>query len=508
MRDLFPILVIILILGLLGGFSWLTNNPDSPWLEKAQEWPVVGELAKKMREAYLGPDDASSDGAESVASNGSPAARGAGTSRRAPSRTGPNPVNSPESLPIPEGADGLTGGFTPMRPAPSSEAPAPTPPPQAAEPRAVKQWNWFLPGQPVLEKPTAGAKVLTRLKSLAYLPVFTLDGTWREAHFDGRDGWLDSTWQPSFSREDGRRGWRRERADSRWVINKESLRSAFEILGSDAPQKEVGDYRLYTDVDDILLLAWLEGAAEVAEQAFFARYGRVPSKAPEHAILLFARTEDYQRFTRENSRVPLSGHAGHAGAGYVALTAERHGSEAVVQTLIHEIGHILTRRALSARLPPWLLEGLASDLGYFWTEQDLYSPRRRRGGGSIAVFGGFQARALRLQKLMKQGELPHLVQVLRLNRESFYSEQSSVNYGVSTFFIRYLLDGEDGALAPGFLEFLDLIAEGKPSDLAALVGRSGEELNDGLRRFIEAEAAIVEQRKLGLLGPRGGIVIQ
>ena len=54
MRNALLFTFILLLLAGLGTFAWVSNNPESPQLERAQDWPLVGGLARIIREAYLG----------------------------------------------------------------------------------------------------------------------------------------------------------------------------------------------------------------------------------------------------------------------------------------------------------------------------------------------------------------------------------------------------------------------------------------------------------------------
>lgn len=56
MRVFLLKLLLLLVLALLAGFAWLTGHPDAPWLEQAEEWPVVGSLVGRFRKAYLPPE--------------------------------------------------------------------------------------------------------------------------------------------------------------------------------------------------------------------------------------------------------------------------------------------------------------------------------------------------------------------------------------------------------------------------------------------------------------------
>ena len=44
-----------LLIGLGAGFAWLTRHPETPWLDRAASWPVVGGLADRFRAAWRAP---------------------------------------------------------------------------------------------------------------------------------------------------------------------------------------------------------------------------------------------------------------------------------------------------------------------------------------------------------------------------------------------------------------------------------------------------------------------
>ncbi len=52
MRDLIARGLLLLIVALLAGFAWLTRHPESPWIDRAAEWPAIGGLADRFRTAY------------------------------------------------------------------------------------------------------------------------------------------------------------------------------------------------------------------------------------------------------------------------------------------------------------------------------------------------------------------------------------------------------------------------------------------------------------------------
>ena len=51
-RNFLPILVLSLFLGAFGAFAYFSQNPDSPWLMKAETWPRVGDWVRQFRQAY------------------------------------------------------------------------------------------------------------------------------------------------------------------------------------------------------------------------------------------------------------------------------------------------------------------------------------------------------------------------------------------------------------------------------------------------------------------------
>jgi hypothetical protein len=44
-----------LLIGLGAGFAWLSRHPETPWLDRAASWPVVGGLAGRFRAAWRAP---------------------------------------------------------------------------------------------------------------------------------------------------------------------------------------------------------------------------------------------------------------------------------------------------------------------------------------------------------------------------------------------------------------------------------------------------------------------
>lgn len=540
MRTVGPILLILLLLGLFGGFAWLTRNPETPWLEKAEEWPFVGELASRFRTAYLGPaarrDDASENGAkesERVASRepdrrsrsqrpartaerGEPASRETTTPEEplrifvdVPPETSDDvivPPEPPDSVIVPPKAGEsvivpaarVTGRFTFETRAPREL--------QGIDglPYKIREWIWCLPGNRILADVESGSGVppegdkrgmaQEQLSSMAYLPVLGRQGVWAQVMYRGRRGWIDTSWEPPYKRRKAGRGILRHRYEPVRASDSQRLKQARKILGMDRPPRALGAYTLYTDVEDEEVLGFLYLAAGTAEDAYFARYGRLPSGNPKRSVVLFARRDDYRRFTRESTN--LSGNeGGHAGRGVLAFFAEGRSSQALARTLIHEIGHLLNDRAIALLLPPWLEEGMASDLGSVWVEG---TPDESTAWSDVWSFiiNGPDLSLLRVASTHEARRLPSVGVLMSLDRKTFHSSPAYA-YAHSATFVRYLLDSEDAGRGEPFRTFLKRVAGGydaTPALLLRQLDTDVEKLDERFRTWLLAEAESVRQR--------------
>ena len=87
----------------------------------------------------------------------------------------------------------------------------------------------------------------------------------------------------------------------------------------------------------------------------------------------------------------------------------------------------------------------------------------------------------------KAGRLRPLPQLMALDWDEFVRQNGELSYAQSSFFIRYLLQGEQGALAPGFRAFLQEVSNGSPPEAEALrvkLGRSWPMLEAGFRLWV------------------------
>jgi hypothetical protein len=522
MRRIVPYIVLLGAVGLLAGFAWFTQHPDTPWMEKAQEWALVGRLAAALRQAYLGP--AASGAPEAAQGEGAPA--GETTARRPRRRPAPPPeppraVEEPIHLPAsarpaaretpssrdaPSG-EGGTGGPVPAPEATAKPPPRPRPPTRRSPPiqYLAEEWVWFLPGQRIRSAAAAEAPEQALLEALAWLPVLRRSGVWAEVVYRGEKGWIDTSWQPPHRRRGAKRGLLRHRYEPVQGSDPWRLEKARKVLGIDRPAVKVGAYDLYTDVEDETLLDFLDSAAVAAEEAYFARYARLPSGDPLRSAILFARERDYRRFS-ESANLASDVHVGYAGRGILTFYAEGQPRQELARTLVHEIGHLLNDRAVAWQLPPWLEEGMATDLGSVWVEGSrlVESPLGSGARWSLEIQAP-EGRFLILGEALENGRLPPLGVLLTLDRETFYqADVISYAYAHSFAFIRYLLDGEQGRHAEAFRGFLKRIASGRGADLLKLLETDLDELDRGFRTWLEAEV----ERHRGRLEKRASELVQ
>lgn len=537
LKAVLPPLALVVFLSLLLGFAWLSQNPDSPHLEKAQEWPVVGSLAQRFREAYLGTgagdaggrggvgdDDSEKDGGETVVvvrmgADGkplrekqlsgeeplevfaSPVSPERGRERSAASRSRRGETREPTSSTgtTEEASTGSTlaealveGSSRKRGSRRKTSAPVVSPAAVVAQEKPAylaQEWTWFLPGQTIRTGPRVEAPARVDLVSMAWLPVLGRRGSWAEVVYDGERCWIDTSWEPPHPKKGARRGLLRHRHEPVRSSDWGDLVRARKILDLDEPTRKLGAYELLTDVKDAELLEFLDHAAVAAEEAYFARFGRLPSGNPGRTVVLFAERGAYREFTGDDS--PVVRHMGHARSGTVVFFAEGESRQELGRTLVHEIGHLLNDRALAWRLPPWLEEGLATDLGSVWVESSGMVRDPLLDQRSF-VLQGPDARLLHLGRILEDKGLPPLAALMSLDYETFHQEGliESWAYAQSVAFVRYLLDGEDRRHRAGFLEFLKKIAGGYGADprlLLKLLDLDLEELERGFRTWLREE---------------------
>lgn len=456
MARFVAVLLSALLVGSTAAVLWAFQNPDAPIVVRAESWPIVGPWATELR------------------------------------RRGPTPFTIPPEGPEEwESADG--GGPDRPRsrrrtaPARGTEADEPLPPltPEGVERITVK------PGIPLLAEPRPGAaRVLVPVR-VAVLKVLERRPGWVKVQYGGQDGWVpDPEWTgpepPLGSDPDPVRPVAGRAPDEPRLMAARGRLAPPETAG------RIGPYLLYTDVRDADRLAFLDRVAAGMDAVYRARYGLAPTGEPAEAVVLFAREADYRSFLREETDIGELPATGHTGYGIVSLYDGGRPADDVGATLVHELTHLLNRRAIGPALPSWLEEGLADDLS-----QSQIDPAGRVVPGTL---GGVTVRAGRriemhgaraaLQNLIQAAEsggLRPFPALLAMDWNDFVRRDAELNYAQSSFFIRYLLQAEQGSLAPAFRSFLADVAEGVPPEperLREKIGRPWPALEAGFRLWL------------------------
>lgn len=442
-RDWLVRILFVSGLAALAGLAWLTRNPDAELLARATELPLIGGVAERFRELY----------------------------RQAPSPT-PGHEPGPEIVYV-EGP-GLA----------------------AEEPDRVigaRPVVWVEEESPLLASPEAGAEEVARTAGIANLRVFDRRGDWYRVRYRGGFGWVhlpgyeESATPPLGSDPEPPRPLPGRPPDP------ERLAAARRLLAQPETVTRVGPYALHTDVADGALHAFLDRVANGVERAYRERYGLAPIGEPAAAVVLFGRRADFVEYQGRETRLHGLGATGVTGGGLVALELEGRPRPEVAATLVHEIVHLLNRRALGPALPGWLDEGLADDLAQSEISEDGTLRPARLGGLTIERWNGWEwrgarAAAIELRRALDQGRLLPLAELLALEWEEFVAPgRSTVHYGQASFWIRHLLDGGDPRLAAGFRAYLLAVASGEPAgpeELRRRLGRGWPELDEAFAAWV------------------------
>lgn len=485
LRNAVPPVVLVLLVGLLAGFAWLSRHPDDPRLGRAEEWPLLGPAIAWVREAYRVPDQ------------------------------DPALVSSDDAVEDPRlGAGTGDGAATGEIPVPAVVGSAPPAPGESAG----SEMLWLAPGSPLRAAPRLDARILSTLERYTALPFTrhfaapSLEGeerpaNWHRVFHEGRFAWVRVV-EP----EPGQPPLGRDPAPVRPVTSltpdPERLDLALRLLGTDRSSGRLGPYLLYTDVTDPYLLQRLSAVAAQIEPIYQHRYGVELVGEPGEAIVVFARRDAYRVFQTAWSDLAGLPAAGHAGAGMLSFFIEGRQFNELVSTLVHELVHLLNRRALGPALPPWLEEGLAEDLT--WAEIDptgrlrpgtwggdrvhTVERRERRAGVIIGdtVTGGLAVyRTLpRFVDTLENGGAPRLDALFDLGWEDFVRTRRQVHYLQAGLFVRFLL--EDREMNPRFRTFLQATAEGRPltaERFRGTFGMSWEEMETRFVAWVATEAS-------------------
>ena len=290
----------------------------------------------------------------------------------------------------------------------------------------------------------------------------------------------------------------------------ERLADVRSAMNDRARETRLGPWTTVTDAPDKDLAPLARVAAHLAE-AFTERYGLRVETPGEQAVALFTNLKDYRTF------LELGGYpnALRTRVGGVDLSARSHVEGGIVGTslrdgpklarihLVHELTHLLQRRAFPGPLPRWLSEGMAEDLAWCRVDEagrlqlgSIQGLFFMKGGVQIDVDSQGPSAALDdyVYRLHASGEGPSVRVLLEEGDAHLGPVQGGFLRGVSrqavtasALLVRFLLDGERdlstppspigatkmGAPATRFRGFLASVAAGGSSGADAFFAAVG-----------------------------------
>ena len=446
-------LVLLTMLGLLGGFSWLTHHPEAEIVRRAEDWPVVGPLAKVFRSKYV-----------------------------------PSP---PEGVGTGEDDEIVVDRHLP----------------ETFVPPAGERM-WLLRGSALRRRPDLDAPpfhVVDRVSSALRLERWE---TWYRVYLDGREGWVhlpdfDPDRDPPYGEEPDPPGPLSPRPP-----DPEALAAARELLGEREQVLHLGPYVTYTDLGgpgadraETELLAKLGQLAGQVESVYAARFGRTPIGRPRSALVIYRAEVAYRLLQNRSSELAGLASSGHHGGGLMVFYLGSRRPSEVAATLVHELVHSFNRRAIGPALPPWLDEGLADELASARRTTDHHfdptglSGEIRQEVDHRVIDGGLGA-LWALVRAEKNSQRPRLDGLLRLDWDQFVrSPDITLHYDTSAFFVRYLLEAENGRRAASFRGFLEAVAEGEdpsPVNLERWLGQDLESLDASFGHWLDYRARLAE----------------
>lgn len=476
-RNILPVTLICLVLTGLGLFAYMSQNPDSGLWVEAGRIPWVGEFFKSWHWYYK----VEKQRAEGVRAKGREGKDG-DVIEQVKYEAVPIPTTRQPGRRRPDGT--LEGDATWV----SSAAHV-----------------WVVPGVEIRDRPDLGGKVLLKIDAIANLPWTERKGDYFYVTHRDVKGWVYLPGYDEGKAEAPPLGMAPEPpgplvakdADMATVAKAREVFRGSESLGW------LGPYQLYSDVKDAALLDRLSHLADRVEPVYEKRHGHPGAGEAKGAVVLYAREGAYRTFQAQSRRLRGLASTGHHDKGLVTLyVGDRHPDD-VAATLVHELVHMMNRRALGPALPSWLDEGLCEDLAMSKIDGKGNLVVGEIGGrtlrtGSRIDFEGALTSFFRLRARLLAHELPTLVEIAARDWDGIaHSEERRGNYDLAGAWVRFLVEGEEGRRAAGWQSFLDHVASGGTPDAGALFAALGEDaelVEAGFRVWLNDRANL-------LLGP-------
>ena len=401
---------------------------------------------------------------------------------------------------------GLCTSISPAGAQPPEDPPAEERPqgaPAAIVPLATERIR-VEPGTRLHRQPDARSSVVAVIDAEIELEILERREPWTRVRYGSWKGWIAVHGGGTDGRAPDRTAWR--------------LAFAREILGpaAEGPDR-LGPFALLTDVRNRKLVQFLAEIAGHLPPAYQDRYrldprAVTPETVTPETVVLFSREADYRAYEAEVRPPTDRGTLGHAAHGLAVLYVGRQGPDDVAAVMVHELTHVLNRRVFRTAPSPWLEEGMANDLAFcridasrrlelaslggrnVVVEQHSYRPGGWLGVDRAIHLSGPLASFSLLRDRWRAGDKLPLEELSELLASDFFDpEDRQLRYDTSTFFLRYLLDGEDD-LAPRFRAFLASLTTtaADPPPLTSILGRSWSELESGFAAWLVQQSVTRE----------------
>lgn len=443
-RGFLAWLSIVAILAALGAVAYFSHNPQSIWLTRLRGWPVIGSVAGRFQDAFNVP------------------------------HLPPEAQSNQISVVV-------------------------VPPP--AEDLDVHPYTHLNPGALLRERPEMSAPLVKRLDRYYVVPYLSRREDWVLVHVDGQRGWvrvgppLETAGPPLGERPSPPHPLAGRAAPSAL------LAAAAREMGAARRGQRVGPYPLLTDVREPGLIPAMDRLARQIEPLYRERYGLTPVGQPRATVVLFAKKSAFDAFNRSDPRLRGLHPEGTEVPGLITLYAEGRSWTEIEATMVHEITHLLNRRAVGPALPPWLDEGMAEDLASsritpVGTIDASVLAGMMTVDGRRRTLRGARAGVLMLAKQMRSGAAPNLARLTALDWVGFVAVPSAADhYREAGLLIRYLatgpaVAGQSQRPRNGLRNFLRGVARGGPATGDALLqslGVSWSQLQSSFLAWLDSE---------------------
>lgn len=352
-------------------------------------------------------------------------------------------------------------------------------------------------GTALRREPSGRSPVLVVVDAASELEVVGREGEWTQVRYEAWRGWI----RPDPSHPSSAGLFERPLSPP----SAERIAQARVWLGGTIREYHVGDYGVLTDLESERLLAVVGAVLQHADSTYVEWFGLDPGPPIGETIVVFARRESYRQFRSGETGLGEVDPAGHAGGGLAAIHAQDREEQELGGILMHEMVHLLNRRALRYELPAWLEEGLATALS--WAQRDgdgrttpetfwEYSTRDETvelNGSTRVTRTELESRGpcvdlARLVQRHRGGMLPSLAELFAMPTRRFLEPgRLQDDYVLSAAVVRFLLEGEQGRWREGFERFLaddPRLGFAGSDELSSHLGVSVEEIEQRLWRWL------------------------